>query len=196
MWTTRFEVGFGASAVSLSRVGTQIESLSWLVGAGFGAALTAFVGQNYAAKKLERVSQGVHYAGGVLVLWGLFVTLVLAFGGSLFFDIFLPEYAYNLELRQLFITYLLILAACQIFSNLEFLATNAFRGKGKTIPPSVVNITSNLIRVPLALGLSLTPLGLLGIWIAVSFTAGLRGLVVVLWYIIDNILESKRRELA
>ena len=196
MWTTRFEVGFGASAVSLSRVGTQIESLSWLVGAGFGAALTAFVGQNFAAKKFERVTRGVRYTSGVLLIWGLFVTLVLAFGGNFFFDIFLPEYAYNVELRRLFITFLRILAACQIFSNLEFVATNAFRGKGKTIPPSVVSISSNLIRVPLAFGLSLTPLGLLGIWIAVSFTSGLRGLAVMLWYIIDSMFEHKRRDMA
>ncbi|MCL1787468.1 MAG: MATE family efflux transporter, partial [Defluviitaleaceae bacterium] len=39
MVTTRFEVQFGAHVMSMSRVGTQVESLSWLVGAGFGAAL-------------------------------------------------------------------------------------------------------------------------------------------------------------
>ena len=186
MFTTRFEAGFGASAVSMSRVGTQIESLSWLVGAGFGAALTAFVGQNFGAGKHDRVSSGVHYAIIALIIWGSIVTAILWFGGGIIFAIFLPEYAPYPEMLRLFVTFTRILAACQILSNLEFAATNAFRGKGKTIPPSICSISSNVIRVPLAYFLSLTPLGLLGIWIAVSFTAGLRGLVTILWYMIDS----------
>ena len=186
MFTTRFEAGFGSSAVSMSRVGVQIESLSWLVGGGFGAALTAFVGQNFGAGKFDRVSAGVKYAFFALFIWGSFVTLVLWFGGGVVFAVFLPEYAPYAEMAQLFITYLRILAVCQIFANLEFAATNAFRGKSKTLPPSIVSISSNLIRVPLAFALSLTPLGLLGIWAAISFTAGLRGVAIVVWYAIDN----------
>jgi len=186
MFTTRFEAGFGSSAVSMSRVGVQIESLSWLVGGGFGAALTAFVGQNFGAGKFDRVSAGVRYAVGALLVWGVFVTSVMWFGGGMVFTIFLPEYAPYPEMAQLFITYMRILAACQIFANLEFAATNAFRGKGKTLPPSIVSISSNLIRVPLAYVLSLTPLGLLGIWVAISFTASIRGIAVAIWYILDN----------
>ena len=191
MVTTRFEAGFGSTAVSMSRVGVQIESLSWLVGGGFGAALTAFVGQNFGAKMFDRVSAGVKYAFMTLFLWGVIVTLILWFGGGVIFSVFLPEYAPYPELASLFITYLRILAACQIFANLEFAATNAFRGKGKTLPPSIVSISSNIIRVPLALILSLTPLGLLGIWIAVSFTAGIRGLGVSVWYWLDNMKTKK-----
>ena len=191
MFTTRFEAGFGASAVSMSRVGVQIESLSWLVGGGFGAALTAFVGQNFGAGKFDRVSAGVRYAFFALLVWGSFVTLILWFGGGAVFAVFLPEYAPYPEMAQLFITYLRILAVCQIFANLEFAATNAFRGKGKTLPPSIVSISSNLIRVPLAFALSLTPLGLLGIWAAISFTAGIRGVAIVIWYVVDNAKTGK-----
>jgi len=190
MVTTRFEVSFGAFAISMSRVGSQIESLSWLVGAGFGAALTAFVGQNFGAGKMDRISKGVRYAGYSLGVWGIFVTVVLWFGGDIIFTVFLPEYAPDPEMRSIFTTYLRILAACQILANLEFVATNAFRGKGKTVPPSVVSITSNVIRVPLAYFLSLTPLGLLGIWTAVSITGGLRGAGVCLWYIWDTRKDS------
>jgi putative MATE family efflux protein len=186
MITTRFEAGFGSHAISMSRVGSQVESLSWLVGAGFGAALTAFVGQNFGAGKHGRISTGVKYTTVLLILWGFFVTLVMWFGGGVIFEIFLPDYAQDPRMRSLFVTYMRILAACQVFANLEYVATNSFRGKGRTIPPSIVNITSNVIRVPLAFFLSLTPLGLLGIWSAISFTSALRGICGCAWYWLDG----------
>ena len=96
--------------------------------------------------------------------------------------LFLPDFADQNDMRELFITYLRILAACQIFANLEYVAANAFRGKGRTIPPSISGITSNLIRVPLAFFLSRTSLGVMGVWTAVSFTAGFRGVMVCIWY--------------
>ena len=186
MATTRFEAGFGSFAVSMSRVGSQVESLSWLVGAGFGAALTAFVGQNFGAGKHDRISKGVKYTTFFLALWGFMVTLIMWFGGGFIFEIFLPDYAQDPQMRTLFVTYMRILAACQVFANLEYVATNAFRGKGRTIPPSIVNITSNVIRVPLALLLSLTPLGVLGIWTAISVTGGMRGIGGCVWYWLDG----------
>ncbi|MCL2839250.1 MAG: MATE family efflux transporter [Defluviitaleaceae bacterium] len=181
--TTRFELEFGDFALAMSRVGTQVESLSWLVGAGFGAALTAFVGQNFGAGKHDRIAKGVRYSTYILIFWGALVTSVLWFGGDVILAIFLPNFLAQEDMRQLFITYLRILAACQIFANLEYVASNAFRGKGRTIPPSISSITSNLIRVPLAFILSRTPMGVLGVWSAISLTSGLRGVMVCLWYL-------------
>jgi Na+-driven multidrug efflux pump len=110
--------------------------------------------------------------------WGLLVTAILALGGGLILRIFLP----NPELRSLGITFMRVLAVCQIPACLEGVFGNAFKGKGRTIPPSVCSITSNIIRVPLAYLLSKTSLGLAGIWIAISFTACLRGVWVAIWY--------------
>jgi len=186
--TTRFEVAFGAFAVSISRVGTQVESLSWLVGAGFGAALTAFVGQNFGAGNHERIIKGVRYTTFFMIMWGLFVMSVLWFGSPVILAVFLPEFVSDAEMTRLVFSNLRILAACQVFANMEFVATNAFRGKGRTLPPSVTSIASNVVRVPLAFLLSRTALGLLGVWAAISITAGLRGISVFLWYK----LEAKR----
>ena len=186
MATTRFEVAFGSFAVSISRVGTQVESLSWLVGAGFGAALTAFVGQNFGAGKLKRIDQGVRYTTFFILGWGLMVASLLWFGSPIIIAAFLPGYASYPEMVSLVVSNLRILAACQVFTNLEFVATNAFRGKGRTLPPSISGITSNVIRVPLAFILSRTALGLLGVWAAISITAGLRGISVFVWYQIDR----------
>jgi Na+-driven multidrug efflux pump len=166
-----------------------VESLSWLVGAGFGAALTAFVGQNFGAGKFERIDRGVRYTTFFMVGWGLIVTAILWFGSPLILVAFLPEFISDAEMSSLVVSNLRILAVCQVFANMEFVAANAFRGKGRTLPPSVTNIISNIIRVPLAFLLSQTSLGLLGVWVAISFTAGLRGALIILWYIL-----SKKRQ--
>jgi len=193
MVTTRFEVSFGAFAASISRVGTQVESLSWLVGAGFGAALTAFVGQNFGAGKMERISQSFRYAAFFLTAWGVIVTAIMWFGGNAIFAVFMPRHVCDLQMRSTFMAHIRILAASQIFANLEFVASNAFRGRGQTVPPSVINIASNVIMVPLAYALSRTTLGLLGIWVARSFTTGLRGVCAFLCYLR---MHSKRSEIA
>ena len=188
MMTTRFEVSFGAYAVAMSRVGSQVESLSWLVGAGFGSAVTVFVGQNYGAQKTERIRRGVRYATFFMLCWGLFVTAVLALGGGIIFAVFLPDPG----LRDLGVTYLRIIAVCQIPMNLEGVFGNAFKGKGRTVPASLCSITTNIIRVPLAFLLSKTSLGLLGIWVAISFTACLRGIWITIWYVAAE--RKKRRD--
>ena len=185
MITSRFEISFGAYAAAMSRIGSQVESLTWLIGTGFGSALLVFVGQNYSAGQKERITLGVKYATRFMVGWGLFVSLILFFGGGLIFSIFLPDPS----LRGIGIIYLRILAVCQIPVNLESVFGNAFKGKGRTIIPSVCNIVSNIIRVFLAYILSKTSLGLFGIWIAVSLSACLRGIWVIIWYII-----AERRE--
>jgi putative MATE family efflux protein len=178
MLTSRFEVSFGAEAIAVSRVGTQIESLSWLVGAGFGSALTTFVGQNYGAGKRERIASGVRVSALFMAGWGLFVTCLLFFGGGFIFSAFLPEP----ELRSMGTNFLRVLAFCQIPANIEFVGGNAFKGTGRTLPPSVTSVTINAARVPLAYILSKTALGLSGIWIVISFTAALRGIVICTWY--------------
>ena len=55
MILTRLITGWGDLAVAAQRVGSQIESVSWMVGDGFSAAVNAFLGQNYGAKRYDRV---------------------------------------------------------------------------------------------------------------------------------------------
>jgi putative MATE family efflux protein len=182
MITSRFEVSFGAYAIAMSRVGSQVESLSWLIGAGFGAAITSFIGQNFGAGRTDRIKKSVRFSIFFMTGWGLFVTAILFFGGGIIFDIFMPE----LEYKDLAITFCRLLAIYQVAANLESVAAGAFRGMGRTVPPSITSITSMVIRVPLAYVLSQTSLGLLGVWIAVSVTAGLKGVSICVWYFIEH----------
>jgi putative MATE family efflux protein len=180
MTISRFVASYGSGAMAAQRVGSQIESMSWLIGGGYSAALTAYVGQNYGAGKWRRIHKGFLISTAVMAVWGLVVTAVLFFGARPLFGIFIRN---EPEVMAMGVQYIRILAACQLAACLEGIASGAFRGLGRTAPPSVVSITCNLLRVVAAYVLSVhTPLGLNGIWWALSMGAGVRGLWMFLWY--------------
>jgi Na+-driven multidrug efflux pump len=180
MVTSRIAASFGANAIAVGRVGSQIESLSWLIGGGFGSALVAFIGQNYGAGKWRRIHRGTRISAGAMTLWGSFVTFLLIVLGGAIFSVFLPDPA----LISLGAQYLFILAFAQLPTNLEIVAASAFKGTGRTIPPSLASIVSNVLRPPLAYVLARTSLGLDGIWLTITITSVLRGLWICLWYLL------------
>ncbi|MCL2866598.1 MAG: MATE family efflux transporter [Clostridia bacterium] len=171
MITSRREAFFGADAVAMSRVGSQIESLTWLVGSAFGSALITFIGQNYGAQKWRRILKSYKTATWAMFGYGAFVTLLLAVPGKYIFGLFLPDPA----LIERSVPYLRILAICQIPLCMEAVASNTFRGLGKTTTPAVINTVCNIIRVPLVYLLSGGALGLSGVWIGITACACLKG---------------------
>src|SRR5699024_8460193 len=72
MVIARLIAGWGDAAVAVQKVGSQIESISWMTAGGFSTAVNAFVAQNYGADKPERIKKGVQTATGIMAAWGLF----------------------------------------------------------------------------------------------------------------------------
>ena len=92
-------------------------------------------------------------------------------------------------------TYLKILGLSQLFMCTEAVTAGAFNGLGKTAPPSVVGITLNALRIPTALILSSTALGLDGVWWAISVSSIFKGTLLPAWYIIMLKRNSETRHL-
>ena len=171
---------YGETALAVQRVGGQIESLSWLIGGGFASAVTAFVGQNYGARKWARIRRGYRIALSSLLVWEALVTLLLIWGGRFIFSLFLRE---SPEILDMGATFLRILAGCQLFMALEGACAGTFRGIGKTLPPSLCSVASNLLR-PALCWLFAQWLGLNGIWIGLVASAVLRGTLIFVWFML------------
>ena len=182
MGTTRIVASFGQDAIAIQRVGGQIESLSWLIGGGFGTAVTAFVGQNFGAKKWTRIHAGFKISYQAMTIWGILISVLMFFGARTLYRVFIQ--AGETRILDGGAVYLRIFAVCQLLTCLEAVCAGMFRGMGKTLPPSVSSISVNILRVPLAYALSRTALGLEGIWWAISLTACIRGAVIMVWYLI------------
>lgn len=180
MITARIIAGWGPIPIAVQKVGSQIEAISWMTSGGFQTAMAAFVGQNYGARKWPRIFKGYFSGMAIMSGFGLFATGLLIFAGRPIFSVFIPEK----ETIAYGVTYLRILGLSQLFMCLEATTAGAFNGLGKTVPPSVVSVTLNGLRIPLALILSSTALGLNGVWWAISISSILKGLVLPIWYII------------
>ena len=81
----RIIAAYGSTAIAVQKVGSQIESLSWMTAGGFSTALSAFIGQNFGAKKYDRIIKGYKAAFYAVSLIGIFATLTMEYIG-----LFLP----------------------------------------------------------------------------------------------------------
>lgn len=170
---SRFVASFGSEALAVQRIGSQIDSLSYLISMGFASALTAFIGQNYGAGLTSRIRKGYFTAVIIMAAWGIVDTSILLLGKQAIFAVFLPNEPHVIKMG---VVYLQIIALCQIPACLEGVGQSAFRGLGKTFTPSFFSASTNFLRVALAWFLSQSSLGVEGIWWAITITCAMRGL--------------------
>lgn len=180
MVIARLIAGYGDAAVAVQKVGSQIESISWMTADGFAAAVNSFIAQNHGAGNHARIRKGYACAMGVVFIWGIVCTLLLILCPGPIFRIFIMEP----EVLPLGIDYLVILGVSQLFMSIEITTAGAFSGYGRTIPPSVISIVFTALRIPLALILCHTVLALNGIWWSITISSIFKGVLLLVWFLI------------
>ena len=173
MILTRMVSGFGAEALATQRVGGQIESISWHTADGFAAALNAFTAQNYGAGNMDRVKKGYRASLLTVGIWGLLVTAIFVFAPNTIARIFFHEP----KAIAIAVSYLIIIGLSEAFLCVEITTIGAISGLGKTHLCSIISILFTSMRIPLAIVLGNTSLGLDGIWWALSSTTMIKGII-------------------
>lgn len=172
---------FGPVAIAVQKVGSQIESISWMSADGMSAALSTFVGQNYGAKKYDRINKGCKAGIISAIIWGTFTTLVLVLFSKGIFSIFISEEEAILKGSE----YLKILGFSQLFMCVEIIISGVFKGMGRTYIPSVISILFTGLRIPIAYLLSKPSiLGLEGVWWSISITSMIKGVLILSIFIV------------
>ena len=172
----------------------QIEAITWNTSQGFSTALSAFVAQNYAAKKISRVMKALKSTLFMTLIFGIFCSLLFIFWGNNIFAIFVPEReayeAGGLALR--------IDGYSQLFMMLEIVIQGVFYGMGRSIPPAIISISCNYLRIPMAFLFVSLGWGLSGIWWTICLTSIIKGVIILIWFLaikketLDNIaIEEK-----
>ena len=156
--------------------GGQIEAITWNTSQGFSTALSAFIAQNYAAGNNKRVISSWYTTLWMTLIFGTICTILFVFFGNEIFSIFVPEKA-AYEAGGIFLR---IDGYSQLFMMLEITMQGVFYGLGRTVPPAIISISFNYLRIPLALFFISLGLGVDGIWWAVCATTIAKGLVLLI----------------
>ena len=194
MIMARIVSDWGAIAVAIQSVGAQIEAISWMTASAFATALGSFVGQNYGAKKFDRIRKSYFHTLSITLLFGIGASILFIFGGEMVFSWFIPEP----EAIKMGGVYLRILGYSQTFMILEIVTTGAFNGTGKTVPPSITGTLLTAARIPLALLLAYTfAMELDGVWWSITLSSIAKGTILFIWFRIafNRLLRNQNIEI-
>lgn len=170
--------------------GGQIEGVTWTTSQGFSTALSAFLAQNYAANKIERGKKAYIYTICMMLGLGIVVSVVFVLFGGQLFGIIVPEE----EAIRSGAEYLAIMGLVQIFMMLELTTQGMFNGVGRTIPPALINISFNAMRIPLAFVLA-EEMGIIGVWWAMAISTVCKGIILPVWFsVIYRKLNKKQQQ--
>ncbi len=176
-----FVVRFGDENIAVSQIGSQIESLTWIVGAAVTTSVTVFTGQNIGAKLHCRISKGVSLTLIVMILYSILVSVTFVVFGEKLYLLFLPNEIQTAKLGE---TYLYINAYVQAFMMAEAVITGFFNGQSKTKVPAFSSITGNIIRIILFFILG-SKYGVNGVWAALAISIAIKGIILTVALVVS-----------
>lgn len=126
--------GLGTDSVAAWAAYGKVDGLFWMMISALGISATTFIGQNYGAKRMDRVHKGVRVCMGIAIIMTLIMDVVLLLGGDFLLRMFTSDAAVREIGHQLlrfmvptFVAYVTI----EIFSG-------ALRGVGDCWIPMII----------------------------------------------------------
>jgi len=177
MLLTRFTSRFGTPALAALGVGHKMEGLGFIAISGFSLAASALVGQNLGAGQEARAREAVR----LTVQYCLIVTVTTAVAFLAIPGTLVALFTSDSGVIADGTLYLRVIAFAQIGQSFELILEGALAGAGYTFWPQIVSTSLTTLRIPLAAWWS-GLVGLLGIWLALSVTAILRGVAMILFW--------------
>ncbi|MGB7250366.1 MAG: MATE family efflux transporter [Phormidesmis sp.] len=167
----------GSLAVAGFGVASRVESLALIVLMALAASIGPFVGQNWGAKKYERVTQAMQQSYLFCLGWGVLVAGVLAVSGRWI----VPLFNANEEVVAIATTYLWMVPISYGGAGIIQVASSAFNALGKPTPAVLMTVARMFVLyIPLAY-IGSRWLGPLGIFMAATVSNVLVGAGAYWW---------------
>ncbi len=154
---------FGADVIAAFTAALRIEQIATLPMISFGVALSAYVAQNFGAKKFSRIRYGVKRASLINLGLSIFMAVIMHFWGGGFVRIFVGgnnEHVVKIAHDYLFISSLFYFFLAQIF-----IYRNALQGLGRAVIPMLASVGELLMRAFAAVYLAVK-IGYFGVFYA------------------------------
>lgn len=164
---------FGTDTLAAFTVASRIDALAAMPALNLASALSAFVGQNLGANKIERIKKGLQAT--LFMAWGisLLVTISVYLWGAAIMGLFTPDP----RVIEHGTNYLVVVSSFYMVFSTMFVIHGVMRGAGDTLIPMFITLFSLwIIRIPFATYLS-HHFGENGIWwsIPIGWSMGLIG---------------------
>ena len=172
---------FGPDVIAAFTAALRIEQLATQPMLALGMAMTTFSAQNWGAKKISRIRQGVRFTATISLILSILISLAVRYIGRDMISVFLNEYnAFIVETGK---TYLSISTLFYFFLSMIFIFRNTLQGIGRVTLPLIASLTELFMRSIAALYLAKT-MGYKGIFYASPIAWVGATLVVTVGYVI------------
>lgn len=154
---------FGATVMAAFAIAVKIDTLAYMPAQDFGNAFSTFVGQNYGAKKIDRIKQGIKSALLTSFIFCIIIsTFIFIFAAPLMSFFINPN---KTEIINVGVTYLRIEGSFYFGIGILFLLYGFYRAINIPSMSVVLTIISLGLRVALSYYLSsIESIGVHGIW--------------------------------
>ena len=170
---------FGTESIAAQKIGLQIESITYMVIGGLNGAIASFTGQNYGAKKFNRIKSGYYTALLIGICYSVIMSIVFIIFKEPIIKLFIKEEATIIIASG----YLQAVAFSQSFSTIEMVSNGLFTGLGMPKIPATISIVFTILRIPMAIIL-MKPLGIIGIWWSIAISSILKGSTAYFIYLV------------
>ena len=174
----RLVSGWGVDAIAAQKIGIQIESITFMVVGGVQQAISIVVGQNFGAKNYKYIDRLYISALRVSGVVGLVSTALFIAIPEELVSIFID----NPDTIRIGSQYLMIVGISQLFMCLEMVTGGVYNGQGLTQYSATVSVVFTSLRIPLAIWLSSTSLGVSGIWWSIAISSIIKGITLATMY--------------
>lgn len=176
MALVRIVNNFDTDVLAAFSVASRIDALAAMPALNLASALSAFVGQNLGAKRIDRIKKGLRAT--LVMAWGISLTVTI--GVVLFGDHIMALFIQDENVIAHGTKYLVIVSSFYMIFSTMFVMHGVLRGAGDTLIPMFITLFSLwVIRIPFAIVLS-DIFGVNGIWwaIPIGWTMGLVGSLI------------------
>jgi len=127
---------FGTDVVAGNGAWGRMDGIMWMVIDAFAISVTTFVGQNFGARKFDRMKKGVLQCLGMAAIGVITLSAIFLIFGETLFHLFASEEAVIQEGMRI----LRMIAPCFILYLCAGIFSGAVRGAGDSINPTIMTV--------------------------------------------------------
>lgn len=144
--------GFGTGFIAGFTATNKLYGLLEIAALSYGYAITTYVGQNYGAREIKRIKEGVRAAIRLALATSIVIALLMFLFGRPLTSLFISSESPALaaEAKQVAYSFLCVMAAFLPVLYLLYVYLSALQGMGHTVHTFISSIIEFLLRVCIA----------------------------------------------